>query len=256
MGGGPFDVIVVTSPDDLSALAARELISSSFGLSPFTSPSDDSCDDCRYYNEQEESPFFISSCDPYGTKLGSGGGTIAALAEADEVWNFHRGAGDDSPPQHPTVLICHAGGESSRCPTQIALGKAWTSLPIVKYPSSDDGVAKLQTVVSNPTELLVRSLLRILANVPRGSIVVAASDVLLSFGEDEESLTKGINFDGEDGVIGLAVPAPLSTAQNHGVFVAEDNMGERSNIKSPASFAEDIDIANDGHTVMCLFLGH
>lgn len=232
----PFDVIVITSPDDLSALAATELISSSFGQSPLTSPSDDSCDEYYRYNDhknnekgKQTSPLFLSSCDPYSAKLGSGGGTIAALSEADEVWNFHRGAGDDSPPQHPTVLICHAGGESSRCPTQIALGKAWTSLPIVKYPSSDDGVAKFQTVVSNPTELLVHSLSRILANVPRGSIVVAASDVLLSFGEDEESLTKGINFDGEDGVIGLAVPAPLSTAQNHGVFVAEDNMGERSN---------------------------
>ena len=194
----PFDVIVITSPDDLSALAATELISSSFGQSPLTSPSDDSCDEYYRYNDhknnekgKQTSPLFLSSCDPYSAKLGSGGGTIAALSEADEVWNFHRGAGDDSPPQHPTVLICHAGGESSRCPTQIALGKAWTSLPIVKYPSSDDGVAKFQTVVSNPTELLVHSLSRILANVPRGSIVVAASDVLLSFGEDEESLTKG-----------------------------------------------------------------
>jgi fucokinase len=228
----PFDVIVVTSPDDLSALAARELISSSFGLAALTSPSDDSCDKYRFNEHKinkEGSPLFLSSCDPYGTKLGSGGGTIAALAEAEEAWHCHLGAGDDSPHQSPTVLICHAGGESSRCPTQIALGKAWTSLPIVKHPSSDDGVAELQTVVSNPTELLVGSLSRILANVPSGSIVVAASDVLLSFGEDEESLRMGINFDGEDGVIGLAVPAPLSTAQNHGVFVAEDNMGERSN---------------------------
>jgi hypothetical protein len=44
----PFDVIVVTSPDDLSALAARELISSSFGLAALTSPSDDSCDKYRF----------------------------------------------------------------------------------------------------------------------------------------------------------------------------------------------------------------
>ena len=97
----PFDVIVVTSPDDLSALAATELISSSFGQSPLTSPSDDSCDEYYQYNDhknneegKQTSPLFLSSCDPYGTKLGSGGGTIAALAEADDAWHCHRGAGD------------------------------------------------------------------------------------------------------------------------------------------------------------------
>ena len=71
-----------------------------------------------------------------------------------------------------------------------------------------------------------------------GSVVVAASDVLLSFGDEcYESHDDGddcerrrridcerrrrIDFGGADGVVGLAVPTPLSTAKNYGVFVLE-----------------------------------
>jgi fucokinase len=78
--------------------------------------------------------------------------------------------------------------------------------------------------------MLVRSLSGAFAGVPRGSVVVAASDVLLSFGDEcDESHDDGddcerrrrIDFGGADGLVGLAVPAPLSTAKNHGVFVLE-----------------------------------
>jgi fucokinase len=59
---------------------------------------------------------------------------------------------------------------------------------------------------------------------------VAASDVLLSFGDEcDESHDDGddcerrrrIDCGGADGLVGLAVRAPLSTAKNHGVIVLE-----------------------------------
>ena len=286
----PFDVIVVTSPDALAARAARELISSSFGafVVNLPPPSDDLDDDGAGHDDGDDcglrttttnamtTPLFLSTCDPHGARLGSGGGTVAALAEADEAWHSHRrcsglrrrhgrldrprGEGDDDDDDDdnhdgddrapsPTVLICHAGGESSRCPTQIALGKAWTSLPVLLPPRggstgttmttagpaasssfSSSSSSRAAAVVSNPTEMLVRSLSGAFAGVPRGSVVVAASDVLLSFGDEcDESHDDGddcerrrrIDFGGMDGVVGLAVPAPLSTAKNHGVFVLE-----------------------------------
>ncbi len=68
--------------------------------------------------------------------------------------------------------------------------------------------------------------------------MVAASDFLLSFGDDEiiididddiddhvhgkrshRSTKTTIDVDGVNGVVCVAVPAPLSTAKNRGVFV-------------------------------------
>jgi hypothetical protein len=100
----PFDVIVVTSPGDLAARAARELISSSFGAFvvnlplPPDDPDDldgdchgdgayhDDGDDCRLRTTSTNAMttlLLLSTCDPHGARLGSGGGTVAALAEAD-----------------------------------------------------------------------------------------------------------------------------------------------------------------------------
>lgn len=149
---------------------------------------------------------------------GSGGGTIAALNEADIEYQKRH------PSQSPTVLICHAGGESSRCPSQITLGKAWTSLPVVSQEYDEDTGATYCSKVVNPTSLLIDSFSVFFGNVPKGSVVVAASDVLLSFGDMKQK--KVIDFnnfakESNNKVIGLAVPAPLSTAKNHGVFVLD-----------------------------------
>eukprot|EP00986_Skeletonema_menzelii_P014576 scaffold9781_cov80-Skeletonema_menzelii.AAC.3 len=213
----PFDAIVITSPDQKAAIAVRELIISSCGN--FCSSSSSTRDEestSQTLHSSEDGTIFLSSCDPYGARLGSGGGTIAALAEAQEAYYNNTTDGVEERGE-PTVLICHAGGESSRCPTQITLGKAWTSLPI-----DDD-------VVLNPTALLISTLSDIFRNVPRGSVVVAASDVLLSFQcnsiNDNCNNEKKIQFnenDSNNGVFGLAVPAPLSTAQNHGVFIVNN----------------------------------
>eukprot|EP00984_Skeletonema_dohrnii_P037983 scaffold40707_cov228-Skeletonema_dohrnii-CCMP3373.AAC.2 len=219
----PFDVIVITSPDQKAAIAVRELIISSCGDFSSSHTDDLSSPTLR----STDGTIFISSCDPYGARLGSGGGTIAALAEAHEAYydNSNDISSNSTEDEEPTVLICHAGGESSRCPTQITLGKAWTSLP-----SSND-------VVLNPTSLLISTLSNIFSDIPRGSVVVAASDVLLSF-HCNSSPKKKIQFDdannNSNGVFGLAVPAPLVTAKNHGVFVvnSDDNYNDGWKLQS------------------------
>ncbi len=239
----PFDVIVITSPDLESSHAVRELIKSSCGDFSSTIQVDTLGNECAM--KCSDGTIVISSCDPYGTRIGSGGGTVAAMAEADEVYseimqmssperdragitNAEQGIIGDP----PTVLICHAGGESSRCPTQITLGKAWTSLPVVQRQNSrtngaDVSEIGMATTVSNPTSLLISTLSEIFFGVPKGSVVVAASDVLLSF-QSSRTTSKTIDFQqiagkggGLNKVFGLAVPAPLETAKNHGVFVLE-----------------------------------
>jgi galactokinase/mevalonate kinase-like predicted kinase/tetratricopeptide (TPR) repeat protein len=251
----PFDVIVITSPDQKAAVAARQLIISS--CADFSSSLDSSQSSSSSSLSSggtlisTDGTIFISSCDPYGTRLGSGGGTLAALYEAREAYyqiNSVETTGDGDANDgggfsEPTVLICHAGGESSRCPTQITLGKAWTSLPIHHHHhhrhhhhhhQHHHQQEKEEEVVLNPTSLLIATLSTIFQNVPRGSVVVAASDVLLSFQHCSNNsaitsdVTKVIHFnETHGGVIGLAVPAPLSTAKNHGVFVLDDEADDK-----------------------------
>ncbi|EED86683.1 predicted protein [Thalassiosira pseudonana CCMP1335] len=226
----PFDIIVITSPDAAAARAVRNLILSSCGQFPSNylgHHNDDNNDDSNIL-QSSDGTIFISSCDSFGARLGSGGGTIAALAEADDVYqNWDRVmqniCKEDKQSSTPTVLICHAGGESSRCPTQIALGKAWTSLPVVQREKNMSR-SYFTTKVSNPTSLLIATLNRLFADVPSGSVVVAASDVLLSFDGGTKinfGVTEEERRSNNRRVFGLAVPAPLETAKNHGVFVLE-----------------------------------
>ena len=163
-----FDVLVVTSPDSTAAKAADE--------GPL---------------KEVDAPKIKSTHDPYNTRCGSGGGTIAALLLCE--------------PQD-TVLIIHAGGESSRCPTQMVLGKSWTTLPC-----NDGGAMTIQT----PTSLMAKKLQDLLQGIPKGSLVVAASDTLLQL----SSPSIDWSLQDENAVIGVAVPAPLDTAKNHGVYV-------------------------------------
>lgn len=114
MARRPFDIVVITSPDAQSARSVLGLIKSSCGgdLELGEDSGKGGCfdaDDLAF--QTPDGTIFVSSCDPFGARLGSGGGTIAALSEADEIHSKLNGDGNNS---RPTVLICHAGGESSR----------------------------------------------------------------------------------------------------------------------------------------------
>jgi galactokinase/mevalonate kinase-like predicted kinase len=148
-----------------------------------------------------------ATTDPWGSRVGSGGGTVAALDVLNCINTSNDDSGDDDATLQ-TVLILHAGGESSRCPTQMVLGKAWTSIPC-------------RDRLLNPIELWLRQCQLLFQGIPAGSLVVVASDTLLHLPSGTTgSLT--VDWDQhEDAVLGLAVPAPLETAKNHGVFVLE-----------------------------------
>ncbi len=92
----------------------------------------------------------------------------------------------------------------------MVMGKAWTSLP---RTSKNGNVS-----ISNPTVQLLQVLSSVFRNIPKGSIVVAASDCILELpmdNEEEEDWFERYN----NCVVGVAVPALLNTAKNHGVFV-------------------------------------
>lgn len=184
----PFHTIVVTSPDGAAADAALK--------GPLDPPYLPFLDHDR--------PRILSISDPFGTRVGSGGGTLNALSEAEKLnSNVSTTSG--------SLCIIHAGGQSSRCPTQMVLGKAWTSLPMVQ---------NRKHFVSNPTYILMKSLSVLLRDLPQGSVVVAASDVVLDLPD------KPLDFGNllHDKVLGIAVPTSLYTAKNHGVFCLSSAM--------------------------------
>ncbi|CAB9526965.1 L-fucose kinase [Seminavis robusta] len=198
----PFAVVVVTFPDEGAARVAT------------TGP-------LQELQETYPTTKFLATCDPLGCRCGSGGGTLAAL----------EASGDDP---DATILILHAGGDSSRCFTQMALGKAWTNLPLL-----DDRLGK--EILSNPILLCMDSVARIFSQshrLPKGSVVIAASDCLLSIphyykkGKSTRELGTSLNMNGNGNnggdddqhpklpdVLGVAFPAAWETAKNHGVYV-------------------------------------
>ncbi|GAX27054.1 fucokinase [Fistulifera solaris] len=161
----PFDHVVITFPDTRAAEAARQ--------GPFL-----------HIRRKYPHTRLIATTDPHDARVGSGGGTLAAL-----------------PVEGSTVLMLHAGGQSSRCPTQMVLGKAWTSLPTREHQ------------LITPIEVWIQQCHDLFQGIPKGALVVVSSDTLLQLPHSIRP-----QWSSYEGVLGLAVPAPLHTAQNHGVF--------------------------------------
>ena len=206
----PFDCIIVTSPDEASAESAKV-------------PLKRLLHDQLLHDYPEQVIRIVSTYDSFGARCGSGGGTLAALECATNSNNpSDSDDKDDDKKVVENILVLHAGGDSSRCPTQMILGKAWTSLSCSRYP--------------NPITWLIHQIQQLfqIAHFPRGTVVVAATDTLLTFFEassgdvedlvDDESNRIHWDFqhqpqDAETLVLGIAVPAVVETATNHGVYV-------------------------------------
>jgi fucokinase len=189
----PFTTVIVTNPDEASAKSAQQLLDSTLK---------------NHLRKQypQQSIRFLSTYDPFGARCGSFGGTLAAVDLIRE--------NNDGDLQNETILCLHAGGDSSRCPLSMILGKAWQELPSKQY--------------RNPTFWLIHQLedLFRLANIPKGSLLVAATDCLISLGTSTTMQNfKTASIDDTNSpwtVIGVAVPAPINTAKNHGVFVMSE----------------------------------
>jgi galactokinase/mevalonate kinase-like predicted kinase len=236
----PFTTIIVTNPDEASAKSAQTLLDSTLKryLSNRNKHNNTNGHDSGNDVSKNNDVRIISTCDPFGARCGSFGGTLAALELILDDGNNKNNTNTNHhhPLEKETVLCLHAGGDSSRCPLSMILGKAWTNLP------SDD--------YRNPIAWLIHQLedLFYKANVPKGSLLVTATDCLISLGQDKEQCRQeedggddnGNNesiqdVDDGDGdvaaetldpftVLGVAVPAPLNTAKNHGVFVMPNHI--------------------------------
>ena len=197
----PFDGIIITSPDPESAACAERPFQSE--LKRFLQQKHYSSTSTTTGAVKLKHVPVISTCDPYGARCGSGGGTVSAILEFQDRY------GDIIDDKNPTLLILHAGGDSSRSPTQMITGKAFMPLG--------------SELFRNPTMYLLHQLERLInaIDLPKGSVIVAATDCLLHFGGDIPNHHSGMFQISSDpsAVLGVAVPVPLTTAKNHGVYV-------------------------------------
>lgn len=185
----PFDFVVLTFPDARAAKVASE--------GPLW----------RDLKGRFPSVTFLATTDPYGCRVGSGGGTLAALAEVMD-WQEKELKEDPADYLSSKILILHAGGQSSRCPTQMCFGKAWTTFPTTQG-------------LLTPIHIWLDFMSQHFSQLSAGSIAVIAADTMLRI---PSGATKNplLSFD-LDSVVVLTVPAPLTTAKNHGVFVLDGN---------------------------------
>ena len=100
--------------------------------------------------------------DPYGQRVGSGGGTLNALD-----YLVHNISYSDI--LNARIVIINSGGDSKRSPLHSICGKAWSTI----------NVDINQTTYSCPMAFLINELSEFCQNIPRGSVVVACSDVIL-----------------------------------------------------------------------------
>ena len=120
----------------------------------------------------------------------------------------------------------------------MCLGKAWTSLPCCC-----GGLSGLQT----PLQLWLETCRTLFQGIPAGTVVIVASDTLLQLNTNsirlEQQEQRKDDTDDDSGscwttilgnpnrstILGLAVPAPVTTAKNHGVFVLQQEEEDDNN---------------------------
>ncbi|OEU22109.1 putative fucokinase [Fragilariopsis cylindrus CCMP1102] len=179
----PFTHIIVTNPDERSAISAQGLLNNT--LKRYIE---------KNYDMKKEIQI-ISTYDPFGARCGSFGGTLAALELIETTKNNNADSKDT-----------------------------------YKYP--------------NPTAWLINQLedLYYRARIPKGSLLVTATDCLISLEQQNDVLDREFSKECTSetketidpfAVLGVCVPAPLNTAKNHGVYVMPEQCDDEENITYP-----------------------
>ncbi|MDP3178845.1 MAG: L-fucokinase, partial [Spirochaetaceae bacterium] len=155
--------------------------------------------------ETRSPPRFVALCDPPGSKLGSGGGSVHLLVEA---WK-RTGRGECFREWlcHSRKLIVHGGGQSRRLPAYAATGKILAPMPTWRWATG-------QRLGQNLLDLQAGAYERLLESAPDGiAVMIAAGDVLVDF--DPPSFIPSAD------VIGCGLWTRAEEASRFGVFFLE-----------------------------------
>lgn len=153
--------------------------------------------------------------DPQGRRVGSGGSTVACLAE---IVRQEAIAGFQSPDawldvlRRLRILIVHAGGDSRRLPAYGPCGKVFVPVP----GPSDSALGSTLFDRQIPAYLDLPPL-----GPGAGQVVITAGDVLLRFPAAEVAMAGR-------GFTGLGCLAPAEQARRHGVYcIGPDGQARR-----------------------------
>lgn len=135
---------------------------------------------------------YFCSCDPVGSRLGSGGGTVWLLQQARE-WL----AGERS-------IMIHAGGRSQRLPSYAVQGKVLLPLPLGPEGRSKS-LLSLQLPLYEQIMQQAPESLRLM--VVSGDVLILASEALQPVPEAD--------------VVCYGLSQPDTIASHHGVFVMD-----------------------------------
>jgi galactokinase/mevalonate kinase-like predicted kinase len=152
--------------------------------------------------ESKARPDWFATCDPAGSKLGSGGGTAHLLAAA---W---RETANGQPftewLKHSSKLLIHGGGQSRRLPSYAPVGKLLMPLPVFRWSYG-------QRLNQSLLDVQLPDYERVLAHAGnRFAVMISSGDVLLRFGEFPP-------FPNVD-VLGLGMWVAPEKAKDFGVF--------------------------------------
>jgi len=153
--------------------------------------------------EAKAQPDWFATCDPAGSKLGSGGGTAHLLAEA---WRATaNGNSFASWLSGSRKLLIHGGGQSRRLPSYAPVGKLLMPLPAFRW-------AYGQRLDQTLLEVQLPDYERVLAHAgPKTVAMITSGDVLLRF---DRELPQFPDVD----VLGLGMWVTPEKAKDFGVF--------------------------------------
>ncbi|HVF10604.1 MAG TPA: L-fucokinase, partial [Abditibacteriaceae bacterium] len=146
--------------------------------------------------------------DPGGKRVGSGGSTLAVLAELAATL-FTGGRTFAERFAGHRILIAHSGGDARRIPAYAASGKIFMPMPCDVVPPGRPPWERAPAA-------LFDLLLQTLAKLPRpdeGQIVLCSGDVLLTFDAANTDLST------PGGITGLGFAAAPATGRHHGVYL-------------------------------------
>ena len=191
--------------------------------------------------------------DPEGRRIGSGGSTLYSVAEVIRACRTRSNSETDLAAIFRNdfagrrVLIIHSGGDSRRLPACGVSGKCFLPLP-----ASGDGPL--------PRTLFDRLLFQMVqfprprnvaGEVSGGGVLVASGDVWLDFASSD------VLFQ-QEGVTGMACPAPPELARHHGVYLRGPDGSVRQFLQkpSPARQEQSHAVSVDGKSLLDVGVVH
>ena len=143
--------------------------------------------------------------------MGSGGSTIHVIQELVSKYS--------SSVLKQKILLIHCGGYSQRTPQFSALGKIFSHLPIDLQ--SANGVDTTRKCVKWTILDVKLALLELFCTKMKSGVFLTAPDDIVVYDRIISDDWGGVDHFGEDEIIALGHPSPVSIALNHGVFIPE-----------------------------------